>query len=64
VTTLSATVSETHDLAVAPLDGRIASDSLYEEEVDLFAKADFEITAGSSTCSGGCDFSGSSDTDL
>jgi hypothetical protein len=43
------------DLTAVPLDGRIAADSLHEEEVDMFAKGQSDVTAGSATCSGGTD---------
>ena len=37
----------TDDLTVAPLDGRLAADSRYEEEIDLLVRRDGRITAGS-----------------
>jgi hypothetical protein len=37
----------TDDLSVAPLDGRLAASSRYDEEIDLLARRDGRITAGS-----------------
>ncbi len=37
----------TDDLSIAPLDGRLASTSRYEEEIDLMTRRDGRITAGS-----------------
>jgi hypothetical protein len=37
----------TDDLAVAPLDGRLAADARYDEEIDPLVRRDGRITAGS-----------------